>query len=249
MHVMWQDEPVDELDEADPPVGWRTRSRLRAEPWPLLLAALILMLAFCWEYSTPTVSKVALNYYSDFFYGLVVFGLLAIGRRVQLAVAKSSAESHKIPFPQVLSRARFWPWLIVIVAATIVLVQLEAPMLAGFYVSYPWFDSLADEALADPANAQRLTGRWAGGHRIAGVEVIDRTVVFYLDRPEGNYGFARVPAARSDHILNRPQDSVHHHPAFPTDSGRGRLDPVGDRIAGEWFVVYSHYWSVKTGPS
>jgi hypothetical protein len=243
------DESADDPDEVHPPVGWWTRRWLRAEPWPLLLAALMLMLAFCWDFSIPQVAKVILNYYSGFFYGFVLFSAIAIGRPIQFAIAKACATRRNIPYPEVRSRARFWPWFIVIVAATVILLQFEVPMRGGFYVSYPWFDSLADEALADPADAHRLAGRWACGYRIAGVEVIDKTVVFYLDRPEGNYAFARVPGARSNHILNRPQDSVHHHPAFPPDSGRGRIEPVGDRILGEWFVVYSFYWSIKDGPS
>jgi hypothetical protein len=238
-------------DAAKLPAGWWTRRWMRAEPWPLLLVALLLLLAYCWWYSSPRVAMVALNYYGDFCYGFLLFGAVAAGRGVQMFVAPQCARRHGLSFQEVRSRHRFWPWLAAVVAITFGAVRQEVPMHACFVVSQPWFDALADEALADPGNAHRLTGRWAGGYRVAGVEVIGETVVIYLDRPEGNYGFARVPGAKSDHIYNMPHSpgGLGNHQAFPPYSGRNFTDPVGDRIAGDWFVVYSSYWRVKVGPS
>lgn len=227
--------------------GWWTRRSVRAEPWPLLLVSTLLLLTYCWFYSVPQCAMVGHVYYGDFCCGFVLFGVIAFGRGVQLFLARWRARCYGVSFEEVRSRHRFWPWLGAIIAVTFVSVREEVPMHAGFIVSQPWFDALADEALADPANAHRLTGRWAGGYRVAGVEVIGETVVFFLDRPEGIYGFARVPGTRSDHIYNLPHtpDDPSNHRAFPPSSGL--TDPVGDRIAGDWFVVYSGYWRVKVG--
>jgi hypothetical protein len=233
----------------DMPTSWWTRRLLRAEPWPLLIVSLLLFLAFCWWYSTPIIAKVAINYYGDFCYGFVLFVAIVAGRGIQLFVAMSCARHRGLSFEAVRSRRRFWPWLGVIVVMTLVTVREEVPMYVGFYLSRPGLDSLADEALADRANAHRLVGRWAGGYRVAGVEVIGETVVLYLDHPEGNYGFARVPGARSDHIYNMSHtpEGPENHRAFPPYNGRKATDPVGQRIGGDWFVVYSSYWRVKVG--
>ncbi len=246
---MWADDDPEE-GEPELPGRWWARRVLRAEPWPLLLVAVALLLAYCWWYASPAVAMVALNYYGDFCYGFVLFGIIAAAWGVQLFIARGRAKRYGLLFDDVRSRRRFWPWLGAIVAATIALVHEEVPLHAGFHVSRPWLDTLADEALTDPPNAHRLVGRWAGGYRVAGVEVIGETVVIYVDRPEGNYGFARVPGARTDHIVHmpdRPNDPT-HHAAFPP-YGRNDADPVGQRLAGDWFVVYSAYWRVKVGPS
>jgi hypothetical protein len=230
--------------------GWWGRRLLRAEPWPLLFVALALLLAYCWWYSYPTVAMVGLNYYGDFCYGFVLFSAIAASRGVQTFMARSCAAYRKLSFDEVRSRQRFWPWLAAIIAVTFVAVDYEVPMHAGFYLSRPQFDALADEALANPGNAHQIAGRWAGCHRVTGVEIIDETVIFYLDRPEGNYGFARVPGARSDHIFNlpdKPADRNNHREFPPYRRENYYTDPVGQRIAGDWFVVYSSYWRVKVG--
>jgi hypothetical protein len=79
------------------------------------------------------------------------------------------------------------------------------------------------------------------------VEVIGNTVVLYLGKDEGNYGFARVPKAASDVIFNMPgnEDNTHYHRDFPKH--KGSRDPEGKRIMGDWFVMYSSYWRVKVG--
>ena len=244
---MWADEEP-EADGVELPCGWWGRRWLRAEPWPLLLVALALLLAYCCWYADPAVAKIALSYYDGFCCGFVLFGAITAGRGAQLLLARRRAEQYGLSFDEVRSRHRFWPWLGAIVVVTFGAVREEVPLSAGFHLSRPWLDPLADEALADPANAHRLVGRWAGGYRVAGVEVIGETVVIYIDRPEGNYGFARVPGARSDHIYNLPHrpEGRENHRAFPPDGRNGR-DPAGDRLAGDWFVVYSSYWRVKVG--
>jgi hypothetical protein len=246
---MWADAEPEDANTSEPPVGWWTRRWLRAEAWPLVLAAIVLMLAhFCW-YTSPTVAMVALNYYGDFCYGVVLFGVLAAARGVQLLVARRCAARHGFESQAIHSGRRFWLWFAAIIGVTFVAVREEVPMHAGFHLSRPWLDANADEALANPANAHRLVGRWAGGYRIAGVEVIGETVVLYIDRSEGCYGFARVPGAKSNHIYNVPggHDIPHNHREFPPN--RGGADPVGERLSGDWFVVYSAYWRVKVGPS
>jgi hypothetical protein len=222
---------------------------VRAEPWPLLLAAVLLMLGYCWWYSIPWVAMTAANYYSDFCYGVVLFGAIAGARLLQVFVAREYAAELGLSFRDVRSRRRFWLWFEAVVALTFLAVRHEVPLSAGFAVSRRGFDALADEALADPASAHRLAGRWAGIYRVAGVEVIDRTVVFYVGTTDGPYGFARVPGARSDSVYNlpyQPEDRENHR-AFPSDGRRAFFDPVGRRITGDWFVVYSSYWHSKVG--
>lgn len=234
------------------PSGWWTRRCLRAEPWPLLIADLLLSIAYCSWYTAPQVAMVALNYYEDFCYGVVVFGAIAAARGAQLYFARRRATGLGLSLHEVMSRRRFWPWFGAVVALTVVVLRQELPLSAGFFVSQQGLDAIADEALADPAGAHRLAGRRAGCYRVAGVEVIGETVVLYLDRPEGQFGFARVPGAQTDRVFNVPRvpDLPDHHPAFPpfeADRGNGFTDPVGRRIAGDWFVVYSSYWHAKVG--
>jgi hypothetical protein len=123
----------------------------------------------------------------------------------------------------------------------------EFPMHVSFMLSRPALDGMADEVLNDPANAHLLAGRWAGLYHINGVEVIGNTVVLYLGKDKGNYGFARVPKAAKDAIFNTPglEDNPHYHGDFPKRDGP--KDPVGKRITGDWFVMYSSYWRVKVG--
>ena len=123
----------------------------------------------------------------------------------------------------------------------------QLPMRVSFLLSRPGLDSMADEAFADPVNAHLLAGRWAGLYRINGVEVIGNTVVLYLNKDKGSYGFARVPGAAGDLIFNVPgdEDSPHYQRDFPKQVGL--KDPEGKRIAGDWFVMYSSYWLVKVG--
>jgi hypothetical protein len=226
------------------PVGRWAGWWLRADPRPLLLLALLLSLAFCWVYRCPTVAMVGPAYHYDFWLGSFLFGLLAAGRCVQLLAcnayeARLGARSR--------SRRRFWPWLAVLAAGTYLLLWLQLPMQAGFLVSRPALDGLADEALADPAKAHLLAGRWAGLYRVAGVEVLGKTVVLYLGKDRGSYGFARVPGAAGDVVFNRPglEGDPRNRRDFPRQANPE--GPQGERMAGDWFVMYSWYWLVKVG--
>jgi hypothetical protein len=229
------------------PVGRRAGWWLRADPWPLLLLALALPLGYFWAYRSPTVAMVGLAYYHDFCLGSFLFGLLAAGRVVQLLVRGECELRLGVVSKALRSRRRFWPWLLGVAAGTSLMLDWQVPMYVSFRLSRPALDALADEALADPANAHRLAGRRAGLYRIAGAEVLGRTVVLYLDRDRGSYGFARVPGAASDLIYHGPgsEDSPEYHRDFPAQ--RGFPDPVGMRVGGDWFVMYSGYWLVKVG--
>jgi hypothetical protein len=79
------------------------------------------------------------------------------------------------------------------------------------------------------------------------VEVLGNTVVLYLGRDKGSYGFARVPGAASDVICNRPglEDDPAQHQDFPKQADPE--GPQGQRIASDRFVMYSWYWLVKVG--
>lgn len=190
----------------------------------------------------------ALNYYYDFFLGSFLFGLLVAGRGVQLAARNSYEARFGVQKGVYRSRPRFWPWLLVIAVATYFMLRSELPMQASFILSRPALDRIADEALNEPANAHLLAGRWAGLYRIDGVEVMGNTVILSIGKDKGNYGFARVPKATSDVICNMPghEDNPHYHGEFPKLDG-GPNDPVGKRITGDWFVIYSSYCRVKVG--
>lgn len=228
------------------PIGPWASWWLRAEPWPLLVFALALMLGYFWAYRSPTVAKVGLAYRFDFCH-FFFFGMLAAGRGVQLAVRKSIADDFGVDPRAFQPRRRFWSWLCVIAALTILMLWLELPMHISFLFSRPRLDAIADEELSEPANVHLLAGQWGGLYRVSGVEVIGNTVVLYIDKHKGRYGFARVPGAVSEVVLNIP--GMEENPYFHRDfSEQDSLrDPVAARVAGDWFVVYSSYWRVKVG--
>jgi hypothetical protein len=233
------------------PIGRWASFCLRADPWPLLVIAVGFSVSCFWAYGSPTVAMVGLTYYSDFCFGLFLLFMLAAGRGVQRVVRRSYEARFGVESGGLESRRWFWPWVLVIAAATFFAVKSELPMHLGFVLSRPWLDEIADEALNDPANAHLLAERWAGVYRIEGVEVIGRTVVLYLGRDRGNYGFVRVPGATTDVIYNRrgrQDDDAQNHPDFPGEGVEGHhRDPEGRRIAGDWFVMFSSYWLVKIG--
>ena len=234
-------------DYSGHPIRWPASWLLRADPWPLLLIALILMLGYLWQYRSPTVAMVGLAYYSDFCFGTFLFGLIAAARSIQLRVRNHYEARLSVGSTACRSRRRFWPWLLAIAATTYLMVWTGLPMHICFLLSRPAMNRLADEALADPANAHLLSSRWAGFYKISGVEVIGNTVVLYLGKDEGNYGFARVPGATTDTIFNVPghEDNAHFYRDFPKQQLAG--DPVGERMTGDWFVMYSSYWKLKIG--
>src|SRR5437016_5302817 len=94
-------------------------------------------------------------------------------------------------------RAHPWPAVAGVVLMIVCLSSFalweNLPMRIALLASTPDMDQLADTALADPANAGKLAGRWAGVYRIDGVQVIGKTVVLYVGKDRGDYGFARVP--------------------------------------------------------
>jgi hypothetical protein len=229
------------------PPGRLARFCLRAHPWPFILLALSLSAAYCWVYRTPAVAMVALNYFGDFCMGSFLFTLIAAGRRIQLQV-RNQCEIHlNVRHKMFRSRHWFWPWLLVISVGTFWLVRSELPMRLAFLVSRPALDHMADEALADPANAHRLAGRWAGLYQVAGVEVIGKTVVVYVGTDRGSYGFIRAPGAPADLINNGAQGIVGYETFSGFPPGQRSNDLAGRRMEGDWFVMYSWYLLVKDG--
>jgi hypothetical protein len=212
-----------------------------------LLLALVLMFRYFWVYRSPTVAMVGLAYYYDFCLGSFLFGLLAGCRVVQLLVRNSYEARLKGGSGACRSRRWFWPWLLLVAAGTYFMLWSQLPMHVAFLLSRPALDRMADEALADPANAHLLAGRWAGLYPISGVEVIGNTVVLYLGKDKGSYGFARVPGATEDVIFNMPgdEDNGHYHRDFPKWDGPNYRE--GKKMAGDWFVMYDAYWLVKVG--
>jgi hypothetical protein len=243
-------QPAPEIgeDATGRPIGWWTRWWLRADPLPLLLIALASMLACFWRYHSPVVAMVAYKYYEDFLFGLYLFCGIAAGRRIQLAVRNAYEARFGVPSSDYRSQRFFWPWLLALVAITFVTVRFEFPMYASFKLSRAALDSLADEALRAPENAHLLAGRRAGLYRIDRVEIIGNTVLLYVNTfKRTGFGFARVPSARDDVIFNHQglEHLSHFCADFPPESNR--QDPEGERITGDWFVVYSGYWRTKFG--
>lgn len=225
-------------------LGRWTRWCLRADPWPAVLFALVAMLGLLWQYRSPARAMIALRYYQDFF--LVLF-VLPLGRLAQL-VLRVGYETYLGLSPNPFrSRRRFWPWFLVVWIGGYLVADLRLPLKLGFHASRGAFDRVADLALSDPENLEGLSGTWAGVYWIEGVEVIGSTVVLYLDRPDGRFGFARVPYSAEDHILNMPRSDGNPHGQVEFPLYSGLKDRVGDRIADDWFMVYSSYWSVKVG--
>ena len=235
-------------EPADRPVGRWTRFCIRADFWPILLLALALMCGYFWGYSSPTVAMALGTYnYYGFCLGAILFGLLAVFRRKQLALQSSYKDRFGVQTKESHSQRRFWLWFIVIVFGSIMMIWSEFPMRISFALSRSAFDDIADEALKDPKNAHLLAGHWTGLYRIEGVEVIGKTVVLYFDNNKDEYGFARVPNAASEIIFNISflEHNPHYHEDFPKQEGGST--PEGKRIKGDWFVMYSMYWRSKDG--
>jgi hypothetical protein len=220
---------------------------IRADRWPILLLALALLLAYFWVYRTPKVAMVALNYVFDFGLAFFLFAMLAAGRGFQLHLRSCSLAKVGVRADVVQAPRRVLPWLLAITVATYLMLWYRLPMYVSFVLSRPGFEQIAEAALADPANAHLLADRWAGLYYIAGVEVIGSTVVLYVGEDQGTYGFAKVPGAMGDRVWNIPghEGSPDYHRDFPPIDGW--KDRMGQRLAGDWFVIYSGYWSVKIG--
>lgn len=247
MTPVTQDDWLDLEEARGKPIGRVGRWLLRGDPRPLVILALGIPVWYFWEYRSPTVAMVGIAYIHDFCFGEFLFGLLAGARAVQWLARHMAAEVFNVPAKAVRCPHWFWPWVLVIGGGTYFMVGYEVPMRVSFYLSRPFLDRLADEALADPPHAHLLAGHWAGLYRVEGVEVIGSTVVLYLDRDGGRYGFARVPGAPADVIANwtGPGSGPPHHPDFPPHTGSD--DRCGMRIADDWFVVYSLYKHMKNG--
>jgi len=221
-----------------PVSGW-ARWCLRADPLPLLLLALVIAFWYFWQYRLPAAAMTAMATYVGLCLGVILFGLLAGGRALQRMLRISCEARLGIAPGAFRSRRRFWPWLIIIAGGTFVTVLAQTPLKMSFAASRPALDHLADQALAHASNAEGPVESWAGLYWISGAEVIGETVVLYVGRNHGDYGFARAPQAGSrDFIFHRPgaEDQPDYFPDFPSsDLG----DPAGRRLAGNWFVVYS----------
>jgi hypothetical protein len=150
---------------------------------------------------------------------------------------------------------RFWPWLILATGFTVAMFYSRLPMQFCFEFSRASFDKLAQTALRDRADLQKYARRWVGLYQLAGVRVIGDTVVLYIGTFGGSYGFARVPGAKTDIVFNVSGSEAHpdYYKDFPEQDGMdpaGRMvDPIGRRVDGDWFVIYSDYRESKRGCS
>jgi hypothetical protein len=206
------------------------------------------MLVALWHYRTPRLAMTALALCMEVCsIGPFFVLLLNAPRFAQLGLRRYIESRLWLPQRVIQKQHPFWPYLVAIIVFGIVAIQMQIPLKVASYLSESAFDELADAALADPENADQLANRWAGLYPISGVEVIGKTVVLYVGLDRGSYGFARVPDAPADEIFHVPwaKDQPSHCEEFPKIEGS--RDPHGKRIYGDWFVVYSYYWSIKIG--
>jgi hypothetical protein len=217
-----------QADSSDTSIGWWASWWLRADPWPVLLLAIILMLGCIWEYSSPTWAMVGLAYPENFCFGSFLFSLVAACRGVQILLRDTFEARLGIPSNPYRSRRWFWPWLLLIAAGTYGTLNSQVLMNLGFILSRPALDDLADQAVADPGKATRLAGRWAGVYYISKVEVTSKTVILYTGSRAENDGFVRAPGAIGEEIFKESGFASKH-----------RDCPIGRRVSGDWFAMYS----------
>lgn len=239
---------VESEQDADRPIGHWEMWLLRADPRPLLLIAAIVAFSYMWKYHTPLTAKVGGTYVHDYFDRVYMLVLFAALRWVQRSAQKRCETRLGLPEGAHASRIWFWPPLALIATGTLYAIQCEAPLYVAFHLSRPGLDALADEAIRDPVKAPLLAGRRAGLFRIEGVEVIGRTVLLYIDHEKGMYGFAHIPNTDRPFVQNVPksEDPKFRFADFPPTHDL-RHDPRAERIAGDWFVVFSGYLKIRVG--
>src|SRR5947209_2430387 len=137
-------------DAAARSLGRFTSWCLRADPRPLLVLALVVMLVYLWRYRCPALAMVARAYYEDFCFGLFLFAVVAAGRAVQRLLRNSCEARFGLQTGAFRSPRWFWSWLLLIGAGTLFLIQSQLPMHISFLVSRAALDAIADEALAHP---------------------------------------------------------------------------------------------------
>jgi hypothetical protein len=230
-------------------LGPWTRWFLRAPPWPSVVVASMVMLQALWPFRMPRATMQPSSLVTlELCCSAPVWLLILMMPRLSQLAWRSLIESRLgLPRKVLQTRHPFWPYLVVIALMGYVAVEQHIPFKVATVLSEHAFDELADAALADPKNVHELVGRRAGLYSIAGVEIIGNSVVLYVGRDRGNYGFVRVPNAPADIIFNEPRDP--DNPAQCNDFPKTAdgLDPYGKRIFGDWFVMYSFYWSIKDG--
>lgn len=230
-------------------VGRVRRFWSRAPRWPIVLLAIAAVVGWFAELRSPDVAMqnpfwLSVGYMPAM---LLSFAMIAGVRWLQLMLQLHYEGRQGMERPAFRRRRIVWLWLIFAAGCTLAMIPTQWPMNVGFTASRASFDRLANEAISDPTHLDRFSGRWAGLYQVSAVRVIGRTVVFYLDKDGGIYGFARVPGATNDLVFNAQglEFNPNYWHDFPPQIALA--DPVGDRISGDWFVVYSDYRHSKRG--
>jgi len=230
------------------PINRWTKFWLRANSQPFIWLTIAVVLFFIWAFRNPNPSMVGISYAAFFLFGCLPIICL---RKAQLDIKARLEKTLRLQPDQFRRgyplRYSFLP----LVAMGWLILYSQAPMACGFRLSRTSLDHWADEALANPEDLERFQGRWAGIYRISSVEVYGQTVVFCTgESAKGCWGFARVPSASGQEVYHIPE--LLNHPNLSKDNLRDfpprdllSRDIVGQRISGDWFVVYSNYWYYK----
>lgn len=216
---------------------------LASSPRTILLVAWGAALWQLWRFRSPAVCLVRFAQFDALLNGVLICGALVIGRVVQLHLQRRM-ETRQALEPGSLQRvSRFWPSLLGCAAFTILAIGTDLPMRLAFFASQRALNQIADEALGNPMNANALAGRWVGFYWIADVKVNGSTVILMLDK-DRDFGFIRAPRARGMTIRN-PEPAADDSGFFAEMPADDLI--AADRIAGDWFVMYSIYWRLKYG--
>jgi hypothetical protein len=220
---------------------------VRANPAPSILFAAAVLTHYLWLMRQPSVSLVALE--STYAFGQMAL-LLPAGRIFQRFLVRGYEIYYDIPAGLYRSNRQFWPWAVLFLGTAVGAKHYELPMQAGFLISRPAMDRLADAARADPTNAYLLKGSWAGVYQVVKVEVIGEAVVILTSQNRSDYGFIYAPGAHSDLIRSSSENGENDensYKSFPKSEFGMDDDRYAKRIHGDWFVMYSAYWLIKDG--
>ena len=200
----------------------------------LLLGCLLVLFAYeLWLLRLPQIAFRALFYFE---YYLVVFAVGAVG---VVAIWRSRPGRFQMTLRQALSLLT----LGVLLLGADSMARQNGPLQFCFYASESRLDSLADDLISSSEGTKVPLNETAGVYHIMSGQVVNDIVILRLDDSENShefYGFIRVSNRKSD--LFDAEGRIN-------GERFGLEDSAFKHLSGDWYVFYSHYWSIKIGPS